>query len=176
MQSIPNGDLAGRCDLVTDVEDAVDPATGKGDIDHAADFMRLLAPPLALRLSVSAAAGGRLFSQINCNACHLPVMMTGASPLPAVAHQRVALFSDLLLHNMGALGDGIEQDNAKGSDIRTAPLWGLRARTRFLHDGRATTVGEAVLGHAGEGAVARDRFKALNAVQKQQLFDYLKSI
>jgi CxxC motif-containing protein (DUF1111 family) len=176
MQIIPNGDLAGRCDLVADVEDVVDPATGKGDIDHAADFMRLLAPPPALRLSVSAAAGGRLFSQINCNSCHLPVMMTGANRLPALAHQPVALFSDLLLHNMGALGDGIEQGNAKGSDIRTAPLWGLRARTRYLHDGRATTLGESVFGHAGEGAVARDRFKALNAVQKQQLFDYLKSI
>ena len=177
-ENAPNGNAAllARFDLVADVEDAVDPATGKGDIDHAADFMRLLAPPPALRLSVSAAAGGKLFSQINCNSCHLPVMMTGANRLPALSYQPVALFSDLLLHNMGALGDGIEQGNAKGSDIRTAPLWGLRARTRFLHDGRATTLGDAVLGHAGEGAVARDRFKALNAIQKQQLFDYLKSI
>ena len=177
-ENAPNGNAAllARFDLVADVEDAVDPATGKGDIDHAADFMRLLAPPPALRLSVSAAAGGKLFSQINCNSCHLPVMMTGANRLPALSYQLVALFSDLLLHNMGALGDGIEQGNAKGSDIRTAPLWGLRARTRFLHDGRATTLGDAVLGHAGEGAVARDRFKALSAVQKQQLFDYLKSI
>ena len=45
-------------------------------------------------------------------------------------------YSDFLLHDMGALGDGIVQSGAQGNEMRTAPLWGARVRTSFLHDGR----------------------------------------
>jgi len=178
VENAPNGNraLLARFDKVADVEDTVDPVTGKGDIDHAADFMRFLAPPPPLRLSASAAAGMRLFEQIRCTACHLPVMYTGANPIAALAHKPVPLFSDLLLHNMGALGDGIEQATAKGAEMRTAPLWGLRARSPYLHDGRAKTVADAIRGHDGEGAASRDRFKNLTAAERAQLLDYLNAI
>ena len=46
---------------------------------------------------------------------------------------------------MGALGDCIEQGGAKAREMRTAPLWGLRARPAFLHDGRALSVGKHCL-------------------------------
>ena len=178
LENAPNGNAAllARFDKVAGVEDVVDPLTGKGDIDHAADFMRFLAPPPPLRMSLSAAAGGRLFEQIQCSACHLPMMYTGANKIAALSHQPVPLFSDLLLHDMGALGDGIEQGTAKGAEMRTAPLWGLRARAPYLHDGRAKTVSEAIRAHGGEAAASRDRFNKLGAVQLQQLLDYLNAI
>ena len=90
LENAPNGnaDLLAKFDRVPDVEDAVDPATGKGDIDHAADFMRRLAPPPPLRQSASAAAGGRLFEQMNCTACHTPVLFSGASLVAAAASSR----------------------------------------------------------------------------------------
>ncbi len=178
LENAPNGNtgLLARFDKVAGVEDVVDPLTGKGDIDHAADFMRFLAPPPPLRLGISASAGGRLFEQIQCAACHLPMMYTGAHKIAALSHRPVPLFSDLLLHDMGALGDGIQQATAKGAEMRTAPLWGLRARTPYLHDGRAKTVSEAIRAHGGEAAASRDRFNKLSAVQRQQLLDYLNAI
>src|SRR5207302_10409015 len=54
-------------------------------------------------------------------------------------------FSDFLLHDMGSLGDGIVQGPAGVQMMRTAPLWGLRAEERLLHDARAATPEEAIL-------------------------------
>jgi CxxC motif-containing protein (DUF1111 family) len=69
-----------------------------------------------------------------------------------------------------------EQDAAHASEIKTAPLWGLRARTRFLHDGGATSVAAAILDHAGEATAARNRFGTLDGAAQQQLLDFLATI
>ena len=177
-ENAPNGNAAllARFDRLPDIEDSIDPVTGQSDIDHAANFMRFLAPPPPLRPSASALAGARLFEQARCTACHLPVMFTGAQANPALAHKPVRLYSDLLLHDMGKLGDGIGQGTAKGSEMRTAPLWGLRVRPAFLHDGRARTVGDAIRAHDGEAATSRNRFNAMPVLQRQQLLDFLGSI
>lgn len=176
-ENAPNGnqELLAIWDQVPDVEDAVGP-DGTSDIDHAADFMRLLAPPAPLRMTAAALAGGRVFDRINCSACHTPALFTGASPVAALAHKPVPLYSDLLLHDMGKLGDGIEQGPAKMTEMRTAPLWGLRLRGAFLHDGRATTVDAAVRAHEGQGAASRNRYNALSATERQQLLAFLGSI
>jgi CxxC motif-containing protein (DUF1111 family) len=177
-ENAPNGNqaLLALWDKVPELEDAVDPATGTSDIDHAADFMRYLAAPPALRATASTLQGSRVFDQIRCTACHLPALVTGAHAVPALSHQVVPLHSDLLLHDMGSLGDGIVQGAAKAREMRTAPLWGLRARGPFLHDGRAATVDAAIRAHDGEGAAARNRYNALPAPQRQQLLDYLAAI
>jgi CxxC motif-containing protein (DUF1111 family) len=177
-ENAPNGNqaLLALWDKVPELEDAVDPATGTSDIDHAADFMRYLAAPPALRATASTLQGSRVFDQIRCTACHLPALVTGAHAVPALSHQVVPLHSDLLLHDMGSLGDGIAQGAARPREMRTAPLWGLRARGSFLHDGRATTVDAAIRAHEGEGAAARNRYNALPPAQRQQLLDYLASI
>lgn len=176
-ENAPNG----RSDLIAPyvkpgVEDAPDPATGRGDVDALADFMRLLAPPPPLRQTAVTLAGARLFAQANCDACHVPTMITGRHANPALAHKPVPLFSDLLLHDMGRLGDGIEQGDATGREIRTAPLWGLRARPAYLHDGRATTVRQAIEWHDGEASPSRDRFRALRPVEQRALLDYLGTL
>ena len=177
-ENAPNGNqtLLARYDKVPDVEDSVDPATGQSDIDHAAAFMRLLAPPPPVRATAASLAGGKLFEQARCSACHQPVMLTGPSPVRALAYQPVRLYSDLLLHDMGALGDGFEQDGAKAREMRTAPLWGLRVRPAFLHDGRALSVGQAILLHDGAAARSRDRFKALKPVEQLQLLAFLQTL
>jgi CxxC motif-containing protein (DUF1111 family) len=176
-ENAPNGNqaLLAIWDLVPDIEDTVGP-DGTSDIDHAADFMRFLAPPAPLRMTAAALAGARVFERINCSACHTPALLTGASPVTALAHKVVPLYSDLLLHDMGKLGDGIEQGPAKMTEMRTAPLWGLRARAPYLHDGRAATVDAAVRAHEGQGAPSRNRYNALGAGERQQLLDFLGSI
>ncbi len=177
-ENAPNGNAAllARFDRVTAIEDPMDPATGKADFDKVTDFMRFLAPLPMARQSPSAAAGAQLFTQLQCAACHLPVMFTGPNAHPALANKPVPLFSDLLLHDMGALGDGIEQGAAKGTELRTAPLWGLRVRRSYLHDGRARNLGEAILAHEGEALPSRNRFAALGQLQRQQVIDYLNSL
>ncbi len=177
-ENAPNGDTAklAKWDKIADPEDEVDAATGRSDIDVVADYMRLLGAPPQLPFSPAAQTGWGIFRQIGCDACHTPVQMTGRSDIPALNLRPVPLFSDLLLHDMGTLGDGIAQSDAGPRDMRTAPLWGLRASAPYLHDGRAPSVDEAIRAHAGEAANARDRYLRLRMQQRRQLLEFLNSI
>src|SRR5437870_4498780 len=118
----------------------------------------------------------RLFTQIGCASCHVRSLTSGASPVAALRFQTFYPYSDFLLHDMGSLGDGIEQGQATGGEMRTAPLWGLRLFTAFLHDGRAGTIEEAILAHDGQGRAARDRFAALPAEEKVTLVAFLRTL
>ena len=91
-------------------------------------------------------AGEQVFAAIGCAACHVPSLETGPSANPLFHRKTVALFSDLLLHDVGT-GDGIKQGAAEPNEIRTPALWGLRLRRPLLHDGTAT-LEEAILRHA----------------------------
>jgi len=114
--------------------------------------------------------GGRIFVSIGCAKCHVPSLATRAGP-------PVHLFSDLLLHDMGpALDDKIEQGEATGRDWRTTPLSGLGLRTRYLHDGRATTLRDAILAHGSEAQIVRDRFFALDEPDRAALIRFLGSL
>ena len=177
-ENAPNGDLAllARADPILDPEDQITPATGKSDVDRAADFMRALAPPARGPSSPAVIQGERLFTSLNCIVCHTPALMTGSGPVPALSLQRVPLYSDLLLHDMGALGDGIAQGPAGPRDLRTAPLWGLGSRPVYLHDGRTESLDTAVREHAGEAAPARTRYVQLPTAQQQQLLSFLRSL
>src|SRR2546426_1054181 len=172
-ENAPNGNLDTLAvfDTVPDPEDETDPETGRSDIDLFTDFMRFLAPPPRLPLTQSARAGEALFTLVGCANCHQPVMFTGRNSIEALDQKPVRLFSDLLLHDMGSLGDGIAQGAAGPREMRTAPLWGLRASTPYLHDGRAATVDLAIRAHDGEGARVRERFIRLNFYQRRQILD-----
>jgi CxxC motif-containing protein (DUF1111 family) len=177
-ENAPNGnvELLARFDRVADVEDEIDPLDGKADIDRAADFMRLLAPPPRGTATASSVAGEAVFARLDCAVCHTPSMRTGLNVIAALSEKTVGLYSDLLLHDMGALGDGIAQGTAGAREMRTAPLWGLRSRPTWLHDGRANTIDQAVRGHAGEAQSSRDRYVALSAAERQQLLDFLNTL
>ncbi len=177
-ENAPNGDATklAAYDSVADIEDAVNPSTGTSDIDVAADFMRLLAPPPQLAPTPSARAGYQVFQSSDCASCHKPMMVTGPSRIAALNNKPVQLYSDLLLHDMGSLGDGIAQGAAGTTEFRTPPLWGLRASGPYLHDGRAATVDEAIRAHDGQAKRARDFYLRLSPGEKQQLLDFLGSI
>lgn len=178
VENAPNGNvqLEEQYDTVADPEDVVDPVTGKGDIDRVTDFMRYMGAPPRLMLSNSAAGGRSVFQNTGCAVCHVPLMMTSPNKIVALNQQQVWLFSDLLLHDMGSLGDGIGQAAADVREMKTAPLWGLRASAPYLHDGRAQSVDEAIKAHDGEAKTAKDRYLKLNKQQVQQLMDFLMSI
>jgi CxxC motif-containing protein (DUF1111 family) len=74
------------------------------------------------------------------------------------------------------LTDNVVQGSADGTDWRTTPLWGIGSRRRFLHDGRAKTVRDAILAHGGEAAVAADRFRQLSTGSQGALLDFLSTL
>ncbi|HKC43325.1 MAG TPA: putative sulfate exporter family transporter [Burkholderiales bacterium] len=113
--------------------------------------------------------GGRLFISVGCAKCHVPALPAG--------DREVTLYSDLLLHEMGpALDDKIVQGEATGRDWRTAPLAGLRLRGRYLHDGRATMLRDAILAHGGEAEIVRDRFFDLSEANREAIYRFLGSL
>lgn len=177
-ENAPNGNTAllTKLDTVRDPEDVLDVAGGKADIDRVTDFMRLMAPPPTQPATASNTFGAKIFVDVGCAMCHTPMMTSGPSPVAALANKSVMLYSDLLLHDMGALGDGIVQGSAGPKDIKTPPLWGLRASAPYLHDGRARTIEDAIRAHDGEAAIIKNRFLNLAPDQQALVVEFLKSI
>jgi CxxC motif-containing protein (DUF1111 family) len=110
---------------------------------------------------------------IGCADCHFPAMRTGPNEVAALDGVIFFPYSVFLVHAMGTLNDGIAQPPATGQEMQTAPLWGARIRTSFLHDGRAKTVHDAILAHDGQGQAARNRFASLGAREHAQLLEFI---
>jgi len=155
------------------------------DIVEFANFMRLLAPPKPSPTTPGGAAsiarGAAQFVQVGCALCHTPTMTTAASSFTAgLNNVQANLFSDLLVHNMGAnLADGVSQGGAAGDEFRTAPLWGLGQRVFFLHDGRTSDLLDAIRQHASPGSEANTvigNFSSLTEQQKQDILNFLRSL
>jgi CxxC motif-containing protein (DUF1111 family) len=169
------------------VDPGPDAASPYSDIQLFATFMELLGPPTASTSSPGGATsiqhGEVLFrGTLGCALCHTPTLM--ASPSPYVNQgsgtAAVNLFSDLLLHDMGeALADGISQGLAGPGEFRTAPLWGLGQRVFFLHDGRTSDLVQVIRLHGGfesEARVSAEQFFGLNATDKQNVLNFLRSL
>jgi CxxC motif-containing protein (DUF1111 family) len=168
--------------------ESTQPQTISGDIINFANFMRFLAAPtpsctVGVNCSASINNGSALFTSIGCDTCHIRSMPTGNHKTTALANKTANLFSDLLVHDMGVLGDGIAQGAARGNEFRTAPLWGVGQRIFFLHDGRTKDLLLAIKAHANDGADGTSEasqvingFNALSATQKQDLLNFLRSL
>jgi CxxC motif-containing protein (DUF1111 family) len=162
------------CDPFSDPEDIREPRTRRRGIDNFASFMRFLAPAGRGEITDQVRAGEQVFAAIGCTACHIPALQTGVSANPLFHRKTVALFSDLLLHDVGT-GDGIRQGDAEPNEIRTPALWGLRFRRPLLHDGTAT-LEEAILRHSREAELARRGFERLSDVDRPALLAFLGSL
>jgi CxxC motif-containing protein (DUF1111 family) len=156
------------------------PADSHSDVVKFAAFMRLLAPPAAAPDTPAVVAGRALFSRVGCALCHTPALRTGSAASAALYQKTANLYSDLLLHDMGAgLADGISQGAAGPSEFRTAPLWGLGQRLFFLHDGRATDLVTAIQAHASTGSEANGvirLFGGLRDSDQQAVLQFLRSL
>jgi CxxC motif-containing protein (DUF1111 family) len=164
-----------RCDPVPDPEDLADPRTRLAAIDNFEAFMKFLAPPPRGPIDQRAQAGERVFAGVGCALCHVPALETGLDQHPLFRRRIVPLFSDLLLHDVGT-GDFIPQASALPNEIRTPSLWGLRVRRPLLHDGRASTLEEAIGHHRGEAELVRRRFDQLGATDRANLLVFLNSL
>jgi RNA polymerase sigma factor (sigma-70 family) len=158
------------------------------------DYVRSLPVPVVTEAAdnkdaAQIKAGETTFKTIGCAHCHLPKL-----------GQVEGIYSDLLLHDMGAqLADPdsytvfagesprAERPDAgartrPGTDAtsarewRTPPLWGVRDSGPYLHDGRARTIAQAITLHAGQGAAAARRFAELPPRRKEQVEAFLLSL
>src|SRR5215475_2061654 len=184
MEALSNGRSVAAFDKVADPED------DGGDIASFTQFIRALKAPsrdAALAATSDAQVGELIFNKIGCAICHVTSIVTappGATVNagtftvpPALGNKRIHPFSDFLLHNIGT-GDGIVQTGPADTrnKIRTAPLWGLRARPQLMHDGLTFTRNEAILRHGGEATRVTREYKELSGSQKNKLLTFLDSL
>ena len=89
----------------------------------------------------------------------------------------VNLFSDLKRHDMGPeLAESIDEVGTGNSTWMTTRLWGVGSTAPYLHDGRASTLTEAILFHGGEGADSRERFLQAETSDQESLLAFLNNL
>jgi CxxC motif-containing protein (DUF1111 family) len=164
-----------------------DPEDDANDIDAFTLFMRCLKAPPRGPTNANTTNGQNVFNSIGCATCHVGTITTapagtvingGALTVStALGDKNIHAFSDFLLHDVGT-GDGIVQNGGQGTrnQLRTAALWGIGARTRFMHDGTSLTVTAAIQRHANQGATAKNNFNALSAQNQSDLVAFIFSL
>ena len=177
--------------VTSDPEDHPD-ALGLADIDHFAQFVRgTKVPPrdANLQSTPGAVAGEKLFVTTGCATCHVPALITapagtvvngGQFAVPAALGNKIIHpFGDYLMHDIGTAGGIVQTATAQDTafKFRTAPLWGLRMRPRYMHDLRSLTLEDAIERHHGEAESVSRRFRdELTPAEKQDLVTFLNSL
>lgn len=160
------------------------PEIRDSDIDILEFYSQTLAVPARRDMEdPQVIEGEKLFTEIGCASCHTPQFKTGDHKVNAVAHQTIRPYTDLLIHDMGdGLSDGRPDFEASGNEWRTPPLWGIglvhvvNKHSRFLHDGRARNLEEAILWHGGEAEKAKEQFRHLTKEQRAAVIRFLESL
>jgi hypothetical protein len=89
----------------------------------------------------------------------------------------IPLYADLKRHDMGPeLSDSIDETGTGASVWLTRPLWGVGSTAPYLHDGRASTLDEAIRAHGGEGEGARNAYSHLDEEKRAQIIAFLNSL
>ena len=148
-------------------------------------YVKCLQTPLQRNASDPTIMQGKaLFIQAGCETCHKQTLTTGYNDVDGLAYQTIHPYTDLLVHDMGpGLDDGYTEGDAKTSEWRTTPLWGLGlapgvqgGSVYLLHDGRAHSIQQAIQLHGGEAAVAAGRFAKLSSQDQASVIKFLQSL
>jgi CxxC motif-containing protein (DUF1111 family) len=162
-----------------------EPEISDVDLERVNTYMHLLAVPQARLLSEKELSSGRtLLRELSCTKCHVESYRTGdKAEFSENEGQTIYPYTDLLLHDMGEdLADHRPDFEATGRDWRTPPLWGIglvskvNRHTRFLHDGRARSIEEAILWHGGEALASKKKYLALPRTGREQVLKFLESL
>ena len=162
-----------------------DPELPQSTVDNVVQYLKTLKAPIPRGQNESIIINGKnLFAQLGCESCHKQTLKTGFSPIQSLSFKEFHPYTDLLLHDMGpGLDDGYTEGNAKTSEWRTPPLWGLGLSKNsqggkyfLLHDGRASGIEEAIVLHGGEAQKSKENFSSLSSEEKQKLIRFLESL
>ncbi|PCH91030.1 MAG: thiol oxidoreductase [Bacteroidetes bacterium] len=163
-----------------------DPEVGANVVQSLVFYLRTLkAPTRRNEDNEDVVAGEQLFAQVGCVKCHIPTLKTSISDISVLNEVEIHPYTDLLLHDMGdLLDDGFPEGDAKSSEWRTPPLWGLGLASEsqggvayYLHDGRATSIAEVVAFHiGGEANGPATLFLALTQSEQDKIIAFLNSL
>ena len=152
-------------------------------LEQTVAFASTIGVPAAAPRSDAAYRGRTLFDQLACSNCHVATLVTGEARTPALSHQTIHPFTDLLLHDMGdLLTDSRPDFMAQGREWRTPPLWGIgvaqviQPAATYMHDGRARTLAEAIMWHGGEAMSAREAFRTAARADRDALIAFLMTL
>jgi CxxC motif-containing protein (DUF1111 family) len=161
-----------------DNDGVADPEMNADDLGDLIAFSRFMGAPVAKPFNEAAVRGEALFGNIGCAKCHIPELESTRGPVRA--------FTDLLIHDMGPdlageVSFGTPQMGTNDlptteAEWRTAPLWGIASAAPYLHDGRASTLDDAILWHGGEAQSIRDAYQALTAQEREDILEFLRHL
>lgn len=163
----------------------VDPEISNATVYDVVFYLKTLKAPVQRNASDGMVQSGRqIFKTIGCDKCHREEFTTGPSPIAALSHKTFFPYSDLLLHDMGpGLDDNYTEGSAKTYEWKTPPLWGLGLSKNaqggsyfLLHDGRATSIEDAILMHGGEAQQIKNNYEMLSLSDKKNLIKFLESL
>ena len=170
-------------DVYTHVE--IDPEIATSTVQDVVFYLQTLKAPIQRTPNNdNVVAGKTIFIQIGCEKCHKQTLYSSSSPIDALSNKEFHPYTDLLLHDMGSgLDDGYTEGNAKTYEWKTPPLWGLGLSKNsqggnyfLLHDGRATSIEQAILLHGGEAQNSNNNYQNLSENEKKQLIKFLESL
>ena len=159
-----------------------DPEMDDETLGLLTDYVRFLAPlapemPADRATADSIARGEGVFGEVGCAGCHTAVWVTSSeAPEEALRSRTIRPYSDLLLHDIGEGETDVCTPQARPGLYRTAPLWGLRYRTVYMHDGGAASLPEAIQRHRGEADGIRAAYERLDPVDQVYLLRFLASL
>ncbi|WP_061296585.1 di-heme oxidoredictase family protein [Leptospira interrogans] len=161
------------------------PEISQNRITAITNYLKLIAVPARRKAdNTSVLLGKKIFFKAGCKYCHIPKIQTGSNEsFPELSNQIIRPYTDLLLHDMGeGLADNRPDEEANGREWKTPPLWGIglfeevNGHTRYLHDGRARNLMEAILWHGGEAESSKDFILKLDVRDRAHLLNFLKSL
>jgi CxxC motif-containing protein (DUF1111 family) len=162
-----------------------DPEVTNQTVQHVVFYLQTLKAPIQRNQNDAGVQAGRqVFTSIQCAKCHIPQLQTGFSAIGALSSKTIFPYTDLLLHDMGpGLNDGYTEGTAMPAEWRTPALWGLGLSRNaqggnyfLLHDGRATSIEQAILLHGGEAQQSLTAFIQLSSTDKANLIRFLESL
>lgn len=163
----------------------VDPEVSDQTVRDVVFYLRTLKAPIPRSEENHDVLNGKqLFNQIQCAACHIAEWTTPESDVIALSNKTFYPYTDLLLHDMGpGLDDGATEGSAQTYEWRTPPLWGLglspdsQGGSYFLmHDGRARSIGDAILLHGGEAENSKNLYTSLSEADRSDIISFLESL
>ena len=187
-ENTSNGNSVAAFDTVSDPEDA---ATGPHpfgpDVEAFTAFVRSTKAPPRGPQDADTFKGEKDFKDVGCMNCHTDAMTTATSGTSfnggnfvvdaSLGDKIIHPYGDFMLHDINT-GDGIVQNGGSTTrtQVRTAALWGLRTRTRLMHDGLSLTISDAIARHGGQAASTVTAFNALSAVEQGKVLAFLNSL
>ena len=161
-------------------------------------------PAISAAAQTRANSGETLFKNVGCTSCHtqnmklnvpihtekadttggkgitIDLRIENLDPKPPVAadgSMTIEVYSDFKRHDVGtALADSKAFNQIAANQFITPPLWGIAVSAPYLHDGRARTLQDAILQHAGDAQTVRNSFAALTADQQSQIVEFLLTL